>query len=127
MPFGNGFVSVPAGVSPPSVLAKYVVIAVKPRVPNDVSPGARILRRRPEQPVAAAHHGLLVERPGGAAARRELVVRRIALMRRIAVDAGVHQPAAQVHARAPAPGNARSRSKPTVMRLSFSASPVSYS
>ena len=128
MPLGNGFVSEHPGhgVKPPSKLATKVVVAVNPRVPNVFSRRRRKLRRRPEQPVAAAQHRFFVQRPGDAAPWRELEMRRVALMGAVAVDARIHQAALQIESRN-CTGNGRSRSKPTVKRFSRSLSPCSNS
>ena len=55
--------------------------------------GRRIIPRRPEHPVAAAQHGLVVDAEDHAAARRQLVVRLVALHDRRAVDAGEYESA----------------------------------
>ena len=54
---------------------------------------ARVLVGRPVEAVAAPHHRLGADLPGEAQARRELRLGGVALVRRIAVDPGVHEPA----------------------------------
>ena len=54
---------------------------------------SRISGRRPEQAVTAADHSLVVKRPGGADARRELLVAGAATGRGVAIDPCVHDAA----------------------------------
>ena len=98
----------------------------------------RVVPRRPVHAVSAAEHGLGIERIDGAEARRELRRRRIALLRRVAVDAGKLQPAADLAGRRAAgwidvpgivmlTGLADVRSNPTVKLLFASRMPSSCS
>src|SRR5262245_49635781 len=61
--------------------------------PHTILVRERVLVRRIEDTITAAQHHLVAELVGESDAGRELLLRRIALMCRRAVDAGVEQPA----------------------------------
>ena len=83
--------------------------------------GGRVDPRRPEEPVAAPHHRALTERPGEPGARRELLLRGIALVSGNPSSPAYRNPPSRFSPVNAASGLTTSRSNATVNRFSIFA------